>query len=142
MNLIIEKEFPFPSIRNKKSKKMLTLNSYKTIHWSALSKIKNELKQMLINWYIDKSKETKQSLTIVTQIIRHNKRKADAINSAFAVKWMEDVLTDLKYVEDDDKNAIIMLPTIFNKNTKETMLHIWIFDSNISNINSIKNIKE
>ena len=129
-NLIATFKVEYPTVKKKKSNALITLNNYMKIHWATLNKIKKEFKDNIIEWYLSKNpKEQYDYLEIHSQVIRHNKRKLDADNAIFCVKWLADVLTDLNYVEDDCNNGYVLKPTIYSKDI-ETYIKFEIYGIN------------
>ena len=128
MKPIINIRIPYPKIGSGRAKQSLyTMNNITRLHWSQISKIKNTLKSNLKEWYFTPNQgEPYKALVLEFTAIRHNRRKLDALNMSTCAKVIEDVLTDLGYVEDDDRNTIILHPSRYEEGLVETMLQITV----------------
>ena len=126
MEQIIEVNVPAPVVPSGMRKgQVITLNNLSRIHWASLSKAKNQFKQALQGWFLPRNEgEAYQSLTIVIKPLRHTRMRYDVSNTALAVKWLEDSLTDLGWVDDDCRNTIILEPAEYVEGLNETMLKI------------------
>ena len=122
---ILKVKFPYPRIGSGKHKKeLLTLNNFGSIHWSLRSSVKQGLKAALNEWFFAENPgEPYTHLVLTFQTIAKDKRNHDAVNMAPICKIAEDVLVDLGWVNDDDKNKIILEPTV-HENVKETMIEV------------------
>jgi hypothetical protein len=103
---------PYP----KKSNQLLSINNWNRWHWATRNKIKKEFKDLVKNWFLDEQIEPMRAVEIKAQLLRKGNRKFDAINLAIAIKIFEDCLTELNYIKDDDKNKIIIEPTMLGSN--------------------------
>ena len=117
---------PFPRRKSKRSKALVSLNNLNQINPFELSRIKEDFKRELVEWYIPKKKNPAPGLLIRAKLLRKGKRKFDAINAAIAVKWIEDVLEEQGWVDDDTTDHIEILPTVGGSDVEETMIEITI----------------
>jgi hypothetical protein len=123
----IELLMPYPTIGSGKMKNQLvSMNNWSRLHWAVKSKIKNRIKDFVKNWVIPEAESKYESLELEFQVIRHCNRKFDVINTSVICKLFEDSLTELGYVDDDCRNKIILMPTKYDFNLKETMFRIRI----------------
>jgi len=122
---------PFPGY-NKKSKKtknklklLATMNN--VLDWKRFyeTKIKNEFKQNLIDFYIPEPEKKYESLTIEYRILRNSRRKIDPDSAGFAMKWIQDTLEKVGYVEDDRTIQLKSFPTQII-NSPETLIEFRI----------------
>ncbi len=126
MEPVLKMRIPYPKVGSGRFKRQLvTMNNWSSLYWPEKSKIKNSLKAALHGWFLEENKEEKYEwLELRFKIIRQNKRKLDALNPAPLYKVIEDALTDLGYVKDDDKNKIILEPSQYEEGLSEAMLEI------------------
>ena len=124
---IIDVVIPYPKVGSgKKKNQLLTLNNLTSINHFVLSKMKNEFKYMMKDWFLPDGEKVYDYLIIETKIIRHNKRKLDAVNTAYVIKMIEDCMADLGWIVDDCNDEIHLLPTSYRTDINETMLQIKI----------------
>jgi hypothetical protein len=120
---------PFPTLQGKKKKRLFSLNAIPNRF--VVTKVKNQFKTSIMDWFLPSyNGEPMRSVLIEAKVLRHNQRKLDAINMALPVKWFEDCLIDLGYIKDDDKNMIILHPTVYESGLNETMIEITIKEKN------------
>jgi len=126
MEPVLTVRIAYPKIGSGKHKNSLySMNVLDKIHWSTKMKIHQRLKLQLKEWYFEPHKgEPYKRLTITCKVLRHTRRKFDAVNAASVVKVVEDILTDLGYVNDDDSNHIDLPPSEYVSGLDETMLEI------------------
>jgi Holliday junction resolvase RusA-like endonuclease len=98
---------PYP----KKGNQLLSINNWNRWHWATRHKIKTQFRELVKNWFLEEQIEPMSAVEIKVQLHRKGYRKFDAINLAIAIKIFEDCLTELNYIEDDDRNKIIIEPT-------------------------------
>lgn len=82
----------------------MTINSWATQHWAIKSKLKNQYKETLKNWFLDNEK-LPEELHFEWFPVYKDKRKRDSINIAPTIKIFEDCLTELGCIDDDDKTS-------------------------------------
>ena len=124
---VLKTKFPFPKIgRGSKKNQLATANNWTTIHWSLRSKIKQDLKAVLKSWFFAENPGEPYDYLILTfKTIAADKRKHDAINMAVPIgKIAQDVLVDLGWVKDDDKDKVILEPTVYEEGLSETMIEV------------------
>lgn len=124
--LVLKTRFPYPKIgRGSMKNQLLTLNNLMKCHWSLISKIKSDLKASLKEWFFAENKEMPYDRLIVSfKIISKDKKRHDAINTAYIAKIAEDVLVDLGWVNDDHRNKVVFEPTVHEKGLNETMIEV------------------
>ncbi len=77
--LVLVKQFSVPILMNKSQ--MMTINNFSRVHWATKSKIKNEYKQLLSNWFLDGTKIPENSH--IHWLPRYkDARRRDSINLA------------------------------------------------------------
>jgi hypothetical protein len=120
-------KYPFGSGRYRQQ--LLSLNMVSKLNSHALGKIKNDFKNQIKDWLVPEGSEEPihNGLTIHAKVIRHNKRKFDAINMAIVVKWLEDILVEQGIVEDDRDDEIVLFPTEIDDSLDETMIEFKVF---------------
>ena len=124
---IIDVTIPYPKIGSgKKKNQLLTLNNLTSINHFILSKVKNDFKKMMKDWFLPDGNVFYDYLVIETKIVRHNRRKLDAVNTAYIVKLIEDCMMELGWIIDDCNDEIHLLPTSYRTDINETMLQIKI----------------
>jgi hypothetical protein len=126
MEPLIKVRIPALKVPNGKMKgRLITLNNLSKIHWATLSLAKTKFKESLKAWFLDEWKGNPfKMLEIRITPIRHNKRKLDSDNPILAHKWLMDTLTELKYVDDDCANRLILEPARYEEGLTETMMDI------------------
>ena len=94
-----------------------------------MSKIKNKFKQDVKEWLVPEGigEPIRDGVLIRTSIIRHNKRKFDAINTAVVVKWLEDILVESRIIEDDKDNEIHLINTQYHTGLVQTMIQFEVY---------------
>jgi len=119
---------PYPVVPTGKRKgQLITLNNLSYIHWASLDKAKKQFKNHLREWFLHEwEKEPMRAVTVTFQAIRHNRRKLDADNTIIVYKWLSDLLTELRWVEDDCRNRIVLEPSEIDTELNETMLYVKI----------------
>jgi Holliday junction resolvase RusA-like endonuclease len=101
---------PYPKYKNQ----LVSANVWNRVHWVVRKKIKQNLKALIKDWYLEQQVATKwKAIEIEATLHRKGNRKFDAINIAVpTLKIIEDCFTELGYIKDDDKNRIIINPTV------------------------------
>lgn len=130
MTELFTRKLNLPKIK-KKSKKtgkytyvLATLNNVGTwIRWSK-TKIKNEYKAELKEYYLPEPEAMYDELTIDYRLIRHTNMRLDKDNIVFALKWIADTLEELGYIKDDKVVNFRSFDTIYDKSLPETMFQI------------------
>jgi len=126
MQEIINIKIPYPKIQTgKKKNQLVTLNNWGSIHWTEKSRIKNSLKSILRNWFLEKAEKQYEMLELEFTVLTKNNRSVDAINPAPIYKVIEDVVAELGYIENDKANKIILNPSQ-KHNLNETQIKIEI----------------
>jgi len=100
---------PYPKVKNQ----LVSMNLWNRLHWNKRKEIKQELKAMLKDWFVEQRSEPMNAIEFTFRFHRKGNRKFDSINSAPICKVVEDVFTEQGWVKDDDKNRIILEPTVF-----------------------------
>ena len=130
MSEIFTRRLNLPKIK-KKSKTtgkytyvLATLNNVSSwIRWNK-TKIKNEYKSDLKEYFIPEPEKLYDTLIIDYRIIRHNNMKLDKDNLVFALKWLSDTLEELGYVKDDKIINFRSFDTIVDTSLPETMFEV------------------
>ena len=120
----------YPSIGSGRYKNQLvSINNLNKINHFQLSKIKNKFKQDVKEWLVPEGigEPIRDGVLIRTSIIRHNKRKFDAINTAVVVKWLEDILVESRIIEDDKDNEIHHINTQYHTGLVQTMIQFEVY---------------
>ena len=123
---VLKTRFPYPRIgRGSMKNQLLTLNNLMKCHWSLISKIKGDLKVSLREWFFAENPDDPYDWLIVRfRIVSKDKKRHDAVNTAYIAKIAEDVLVDLGWVKDDDRNKVVFEPTVHEEGLKETMIEV------------------
>lgn len=122
---LMDMVIPFPYWESKGKKQLISLNN--TARWYRYNhtQIKNSYKELLKDFFIPKAKQSYDSLFIEYQVLRHNKRRVDAMNIvAFADKWFLDSLTETGWLSDDDNCYHHITPARYIENIPETQLRV------------------
>ena len=118
---------PLPYWESRGKKQIATLNTTSKWFRYGQKKIKDEYKTILRDFYIPEPPEIPyKSLNITYEILRHNKRKLDGDNLTWAYKWLVDVLTDMKWMVDDDQVYYSVVPSIYTEGLVETQLRVTV----------------
>jgi hypothetical protein len=130
--IILERRLPLPKkkTKSKKTKKitetLCTLNNVTQWIRYSKTKIKNDYKDLLKDFFIPEPEKQYNALNIQYRIIRDTKRNLDKDNVVFALKWISDTLEDLGYVKNDNVVNFESYDTLYDKQASETMLEIRI----------------
>ena len=124
----IEFSVPFPKIPSGKYKGQLaTMNRLPLFHRYGITKIKQEFKQLLEEWYIKKNTEIKyKKAEIHFTIQRNSNRKIDSDSMSYMVKYVIDTLVHQKFLEDDDQCRITLEPTQLGIEGVETSILVQV----------------
>ena len=137
--MILERKLPLPKTKQKmkKTKKfpelrytevLCTLNNVGSwIRWGK-TKIKNDYKEHLKEFFIPEPDEQYEVLTIQYRIIRNTNHKLDKDNIIFGLKWLSDLLEELNYIKDDKVVNFQSFDTVVDKSLSETMFEIRIIN--------------
>jgi hypothetical protein len=121
-----ELTFTPPKVGSGKSKNQYCTNNNIPVWYRFLkTKIKNEFKESIKQWYVPVAENTFRRATVTFQIKRDSGRKIDS--DAFGVsayKWFIDSLTEQGWLKDDDCVRIILEPAILNCDANETQIHV------------------
>ena len=92
------------------------------------TKIKNEFKDQLREWYLPIYDDNPfLQATVHFTILRNNNLRIDADSMSFVNKWFMDTLTEQNYLVDDDKCRIVLEPPIMGlKSEVETQMQVQI----------------
>lgn len=116
---------PLPKGRGKNKNKIATLNEVPKWHWSSVSKVKNDYKDLIKDWYLeDWNKEPLGSMTVVFSIERHNKRILDSDNIGFIIKWVLDAIKETGTLVDDDQITYTVNPSIVVEGLVESQIKV------------------
>jgi hypothetical protein len=114
---------------------VISLNNIPKWYRFHQSKIKNEYKDMLKEWYIPTPKKEYTSLYIEFHLFRHNKRVLDSDNLGFIIKWTLDSIKEteniekkIKWLTDDDQIQYMVVPAILNRDLKDTSITVKVFE--------------
>ena len=121
---VLLKEFSVPILMNKNQ--LMTINNYGRIHWAVKSKIKNEYKKLLTDWFLDGEKIPEDSHMVWTPTYK-DRRRRDSINMASVVKIIEDVLVDTGSLVDDNQTTHTLTPGEVNPASVNHMLNVKIY---------------
>ena len=126
MELLFDIVIPFAKLERKtKSHIILTPNNISKWFRYSQTKIKADYKAILTDLLVPDPIKQYDSLTIKYRIIRHNNRKIDQDNATFpSLKWFNDVLEKLGYVEDDRTISINSFDTIIDSSQPEPRMQI------------------
>jgi len=137
-HIVFQRKLHLPKFHKKSkvtkntSEILITLNNISSWYRYSKTKIKEEYKDLLKEFYIPNPIQEYQTLTIEYRIIRHNKINIDKDNVIFALKWISDTLEELGYVRNDNVINFHSYDTVYDKDISETMLEVRII--NIQNI--------
>jgi len=136
MKTVFLRRIPLPKFKkgsgrgkNKTYKEVLvTLNN--TSQWIRYSqtKIKNEYKQILREFYFPEPEKEYEKLTIDYRIIRNSRRTLDKDNVVWALKWIADTLEEIGYIKNDQNVNFRSFDTILDKSSSETLLEIRVLE--------------
>ncbi len=121
-------QIPLAKWKTKKTEQICSLNN--TGRWIkfGITKIKNEYKDILRDFYIPDAEHTYDTCLITYKILRHNKRKVDADGiTPWSGKWFQDSLVDTNHLSDDDKVYYAVAPAEYTENLIETQLEVTVF---------------
>jgi len=126
----LDELFYFNTACPKYKEQVISLNNVAKWHRFHSSKIKNEYKNNLKDFYIPEAINKYKSLEIHFQLYRHNKRTLDSDNLGFIIKWTIDAIKELNWVEDDDEITYKVNPAILNRDLLETEIEVKVFNNN------------
>ena len=86
--------------------------------------IKNEYKQLLVDFYLPEATEQYRSGEITFIIQRHTKARIDSDSIALAVKWFCDTLVESGWLSDDDQIIHHLHPAEYAPGTAETQMRV------------------
>ena len=121
---ILIKSFNVPILMNKNQ--LMTINNFSRVHWATKSKIKNEYKQLLSNWFMDGSKIPENSHIVWTPTYK-DARIRDSINLASIAKIVEDVLVETNSLDNDNQTSHTFHPGSHDKTLSRHMLRVDIY---------------
>ncbi len=123
-NKSLLKELSIPILMNKNH--MMTINNYAKIHWATKSKIKNEYKSLLNDWFMDGEKLPEDCHFVWEPIYKDNRRR-DSINMASIAKIIEDVFVATGSFDDDNQTEHTFLKGTRNTKAAQHMLRVQIY---------------
>ena len=124
--------FPYWSSTNKKTnkntKQIVSLNNMSRWYRYGITRIKNDYKAILKDFFIPDPQTEFISLRIEYEVQRHNKRRVDSMNIiAFADKWILDSFVETGWLKDDDKCYHVINPAQYVEGIVETQLKMKVF---------------
>lgn len=139
-NLLFEFHTPLPKYKEQ----VISLNNINKWYRFQSSKIKNEYKELLKDWYIPTPDNTYEALYIEFHLYRHNKRTLDSDNLGFIIKWTIDAIKEINWkidttgkkpktiknpgwMIDDDNITYLVKPAILNTDLEETEIKVRVF---------------
>lgn len=117
-----ELNIPIPMHKNR----IMTINNFATVHWSVKSRIKNEFKSLLKEWFFDDTLLDKECVFVWEPTYKDN-RKRDSINLASVSKIIEDTLVEMNSLEDDDMTEHFFKKRNVDKKKVQHMLNLKIY---------------
>ena len=122
---LFEIVIPVAKYKSKGKMQVISLNNISKWGRFGKTKIKNEYKDLLKEFFIPTNqKEPYKKLNITFHILRENRRKFDADNIVFNIKWFIDSLTETKWLIDDDKVTFTVVPAEYVENLTEMQLKV------------------
>lgn len=112
-------------MKNKKS--LVTLNSWGNMHWAVKSKIKVEYKELLKTWFLTDEK-LPEKLHFDWQPIYKDNRKRDSINVSPSIKVIEDCLTELGCIIDDDQTSHLIRARKVDKTFSDHTIELKLYE--------------
>lgn len=133
-DLLFQTVIPLPKFKSKSKKtgivteQICTLNNHsRWIRWGK-TEIKNNYKELLKDFFIPEPEEEPfRKLLLRYTVLRHNKRRIDAMNTMFADKWCLDLMVEMGHLTDDDQCTHIIHPAVYVDNITETMLKLEVY---------------
>ncbi|MCF6330274.1 MAG: hypothetical protein L3I99_01845 [Sulfurimonas sp.] len=130
-DLLFETIVPLTKFKSRSKKtgkvteQLCTLNNFSRWGRWAKKDIKNQYKKLLREFFIPETKsEPLDKITIEFSILRHNKRKVDIDGLIYNIKFILDLLQEMKWISDDDQVTSILKPSTYTKNIAETQFKI------------------
>ena len=130
MTLLFDFTAPAPKYKNQ----VISLNNVSKWLRFHGSKIKNEYKDTLKEWYIPSPTKEHEALYIEFHLHRHNKRVLDSDALGFIIKYTIDAIKDtendegIKWLKDDDQITYLVVPATLNRELLETEIQVKVFD--------------
>ena len=116
---------PVPKIGAGKAKNQLVLaNNMPVWYRYHKTRIKEEFKHSLVEWFIPESELLLESFKIEFSLLRHNKRRIDSDAPFFVLKWIIDAIVEQGYAIDDNKVKLVIIPSVVDKAAKETSIRV------------------
>ena len=115
-----------PATQRKEFIRLALTNNIQYWYRFQKTKVKNNYKTMLKEFFLPEPTELYKSLTVEYRILRHNKRKIDSDAIAFGVKWITDSLCEIGYVKDDDTVTHVLIPAEYREGLVETQLELTV----------------
>lgn len=118
----------FPTIRVKKSDRILTMNLYRNAHWGSLAKAKKDYAKH-ISKFIESVPVYTGKISIHYTLFFGNKRKKDVDNLTYPIhKFMCDELTNHGKIDDDDVSVLIGFSSFFGGYDEEDYVMVEIVE--------------
>ena len=125
---ILEFRVGVPKILSGKGKgRLVSLNTIPLWYRYQKTKIKNQFKDAIKDWFIPKSDKRYKSGSIVFKLYRPTKVKLDADGQIFAYKWIADALVEQGWFLDDDKITFVLEPVVHDVNKVETEIKVEVY---------------
>lgn len=110
------------------SEVLCTLNNVASWIRYSKTKIKNDYKDDLKEYFLPEPEKIYDSLTIEYRIVRDSEKTLDKDNIVFALKWLADSLQEIGYIKDDKVVNFKSYDTTVNKALPETMYEVRVMD--------------
>ena len=115
----------YPMVRYKKSDRILTMNLYRNLHWSALSKAKRAYNDKVAK-FADQLPKFKK-LSVHYTLYFPDKRKRDIDNMTFALhKFLMDALVEHEVIVDDDVKCVVGFSTYFGGISEDKQAYVMV----------------
>ncbi len=101
-----------------------TINNAPIWYRYGKTRIKNDYKEKLTEWFLPKSELMLDSFIIEFSLFRPNGKKLDADALFYIYKWTIDSIVEQGYAKDDNKVKIIINPAILEKKNVETTIKV------------------
>ena len=128
MGEVYKIEFIFTPPTFGKKKELCSLNNLSRWYRFAKTKIKQEFKTELGEWFLPQWEDNPYSKAeIEYTILRKDGKKLDSDNLTIIYKWVQDFLVEQEYMIDDDKIRVVLNPTqLYVEGSVETSVRIVI----------------
>jgi hypothetical protein len=106
---------------------IVSLNNVNKWYRYQVSNIKNRFQDELKEWCIPEATEKRESLFLVFEVLRQNKRKFDSDAIGFHIKWIIDAIKK-DWLIDDDQIFYLVIPSKVENELNEASLKVSVFD--------------